>query len=187
MAVTIKPTAIPDVWVIESPIFRDERGYFTKIYNERAWQETGFEQTFVQDNMSLSSKGTLRGLHYQLNPHGQGKLVRALRGAVFDVAVDIRRGSPTFGQWVGHTLTEENGSALWVPIGFAHGFLVLEDDTQVLYKCTQLYAPDAERTIVYNDPKLGIEWPITPTDIKERDAEAPPLDESDHNFTYTPQ
>lgn len=184
MPVTIRKTDIPDVLVIESPIFSDDRGYFTELYNEATWQEAGFDQSFVQDNMSFSSKGTLRGMHYQLNPDAQGKLVRALRGSVFDVAVDIRRGSPTFGKWVGETLSEENGLSLWAPPGFAHGFLVLEDDTQVLYKCTHPWSPDAERTILYNDPAIGIEWPIEPCGIKDRDAQAPGIGEAEYNFTY---
>jgi dTDP-4-dehydrorhamnose 3,5-epimerase len=184
MSVTIQPTEIPDVLTIESRVFRDDRGYFTELYKQPTWAEAGFHEVFVQDNMSRSSKGTLRGLHYQLNPQGQGKLVRALQGSVFDVAVDIREGSPTFGKWVGRTLSEENALALWVPVGFAHGFLVLEDDTQVMYKCTSPWSPDAERTIVYNDPAIGIEWPIEATGLKERDAAAPSLADAEKNFTY---
>ncbi len=187
MAVTISETTIRDVLEVHSQIFRDERGYFTEIYNAKAWAEAGFEHTFVQDNLSVSARGTLRGLHYQLDPDGQGKLVCALRGSVFDVAVDIREGSPTFGNWVGRTLSEGSGLALWVPQGFAHGFLVLEDDTQVLYKCTHFYMPEAERTIVYNDPDIGIEWPFEPTEIKDRDAQAPGLHEAERNFSYASQ
>ena len=183
----MRKTEISDVLEIESPVFRDDRGYFTEVHNAGAWAEAGFDHTFVQDNMSVSAKGTLRGLHYQVNPDGQGKLVRALRGSVFDVAVDIREGSPTFGKWVGRTLSEDNGLALWVPVGFAHGFLVLEDNTQILYKCTHFYTPEAERTIVYNDPAIGIEWPFEPTELKERDAEAPGLHEAERNFTYAVQ
>lgn len=163
---------------------RDGRGYFTELFNTATWGEAGFVQTFVQDNMSLSAKGTLRGLHYQLNPNAQGKLVRTLRGSVYDVAVDIREGSPTYGQWVGRTLSEENSVAMWVPPGFAHGFLVLEDDTQVLYKCTAPWSPESERTIAYNDPAIGIEWPIEPTSVKPRDAEAPAMADADKNFSY---
>ena len=184
MSVTIQPTKIPDVLIIEVSVFRDDRGYFTELYKESSWAEAGFHETFVQDNMSVSGQGTLRGLHYQLNPRAQGKLVRVLRGSVFDVAVDIRRGSPTFGQWVGYTLSEENALSLWIPIGFAHGFLVLEENTQVMYKCTSPWMADAERTIVYNDPAVGIEWPIEPTGLNPRDAEAPPLSEAEMNFTY---
>ncbi len=184
IAVEISHTEIADVLAIRSPKFGDARGYFTEVHNASAWADAGFDHTFVQDNMSVSSKGTLRGLHYQLHPHGQGKLVRALRGVVFDVAVDIRDGSPTFGKWIGRTLSEENGLALWVPPGFAHGFLVLEDNTQILYKCTYPYTPEAERAIVYNDPEIGIEWPLEATQLKERDAEAPGLHDADRNFRY---
>lgn len=187
MAVSISPTDIGDVLAIESQIFRDDRGYFTELYNAKAWAEAGFDHSFVQDNMSVSAKGTLRGLHYQVNPEGQGKLVRALRGSVFDVAVDIREGSPSFGKWTGRTLSEENGLALWIPVGFAHGFLVLEDDTQILYKCTHFYAPGAERTIVYDDPAIGIDWPFEPTELKDRDAAAPGLHEAERNFIYAAQ
>lgn len=187
MAISINQTDIPDVLVMESQIVHDDRGHFAEIHDAKAWAESGFDHTFVQDNLSLSTKGTLRGLHYQLNPHGQGKLVRALRGSVFDVAVDIREGSPTFGKWVGHTLSEENGLALWVPVGFAHGFLVLEDNTQILYKCTHVYTPSAERTIVYNSPAIGIEWPFEPMELKDRDVQAPDLHEAERNFAYTEQ
>jgi dTDP-4-dehydrorhamnose 3,5-epimerase len=184
MAVTVRPTEIPAVLEIESPVHRDGRGYFTELDNTATWGDAGFRETFVQDNMSFSAKGTLRGLHYQLEPHGQGKLVRVLRGSIFDAAVDLRRGSPTYGKWIGRTLSEENARALWVPIGFAHGFLVLEDDTQVLYKCTAPWSPEAERTIVYNDPAIGIEWPIEPTSIKPRDADAPVMADAEHNFSH---
>ncbi|HEO70526.1 MAG TPA: dTDP-4-dehydrorhamnose 3,5-epimerase, partial [Candidatus Hydrogenedentes bacterium] len=136
------------------------------------------------DNLSLSAKGTLRGMHYQIEPHAMGKLVRAITGAVFDVAVDLRRGSPTFGKWVGRMLSEGNPAAMWVPPGFAHGFVALEDHTLVYYKCTRLYAPQAERSLSYADPEVGIEWPMQPTVISPKDAEAPLLREADYNFTY---
>ena len=185
MPVLVSPTEIDDVIVIESPLFRDDRGYFTELYNEKTWGEAGFPvQEFKQDNMSVSQKGTLRGLHYQILPHGQGKLVRALRGSIYDVAVDIRRGSPTFGKWVGHTLSEENGCSLWMPPGFAHGFLALEDDTCAMYKCTEFWTPDSERAILYNDPAIGIEWPIQPDSITEKDADAPLLNDAEYNFDY---
>lgn len=184
MTITIKETELPEVLEIESPIFEDDRGYFTEIYNEQRWREAGFDRSFVQDNLSFSSLGTLRGLHYQLNPDAQGKLVRTIRGSVFDVAVDIREDSPTFGQWIGRTLTEKNGIALWIPVGFAHGFIALENDTQVLYKCTHIYTPEAERSLAYNDPQIDIEWPIEPVGLKEQDAQAPTLDTAQRNFTY---
>jgi dTDP-4-dehydrorhamnose 3,5-epimerase len=148
------------------------------------FRAAGLDVTFVQDNLSESKKGTLRGLHYQLEPKGMGKLVRVIRGAVFDVAVDIRRGSPWFGKWVGMTLTAENRLALWVPVGFAHGFLSLEDGTLVTYKCTTTHAPDAERAVNYADPAIGIAWPDEPTLVAPKDVAAPLLAAAEYNFEY---
>lgn len=184
MAVSIAPTEIPGVLLLESPVFEDSRGFFTEVFNAGDFRAAGFDRTFLQDNLSCSSKGTVRGLHFQIEPHGQGKLVRCLQGSVYDVAVDIREGSPTFGRWVGRTLTRENGRALWVPVGFAHGFLALEDASLVLYKCTTCYAPHADRSILYNDPAIGIEWPVTPSSISDKDARAPLLEDADYNFVY---
>jgi dTDP-4-dehydrorhamnose 3,5-epimerase len=156
--VKVTPTAIPDVLVIEPKVFGDARGFFFESFNGKAFDEAvGRHVEFVQDNHSRSVKGVLRGLHYQIQ-QPQGKLVRVVRGAVFDVAVDIRRSSPTFGKWVGVELTEENHKQLWVPEGFAHGFLVLSDAAEFLYKTTDYYAPAHERCIVWNDKQLGIEW-----------------------------
>ena len=151
--------AIPDVVLIEPKVFGDDRGFFLESFNQRAFDEaTGTHHQFVQDNHSRSSRGVLRGLHYQIqNP--QGKLVRVVNGAVFDVAVDLRKSSPTFGQWVGAELSAENRHQLWVPPGFAHGFLVLSVFADFLYKATDYYAPEYERCIVWNDPTIGIEWP----------------------------
>lgn len=182
--VSFIPTEIPAVQLVETKRFTDHRGFFSEVYNRGEWEEKGFSDTFVQDNLSLSAKGTLRGMHYQLEPHGMGKLVRVLRGAIFDVAVDIRQGSPTFGQWVGRELTAENGLALWVPVGFAHGLLALEDDTAVYYKCTGLYAHNAERALNYNDPQVGIAWPFEPSLVTGKDAEAPMLADAEYNFIY---
>lgn len=146
--------------VLEPKVFGDARGFFYESYNhERFKAETSEDVVFVQDNHSRSSKGVLRGLHYQLSPHAQGKLVRCVRGAVFDVAVDIRKSSPTFGQWVGVELTEENHRQFWIPPGFAHGFLTLTDTADFLYKTTAYYAPGYERCIAWNDPDIGIQWP----------------------------
>jgi dTDP-4-dehydrorhamnose 3,5-epimerase len=185
MPFAIRNTELPDILEIESPVHGDPRGFFTEIYNAGRWTEAGFpERRFVQDNLSCSARGTLRGLHYQIDPHGQDKLVRCLRGKVYDVAVDIRRGSPHFGRWVGRTLTGDNGAALWVPSGFAHGFLVLEDDSLVLYKCTACYAPQAERSILWNDPAIGIVWPEQATSLSAKDAAAPTLAGADFNFVY---
>lgn len=154
------PTAIPDVMVIEPKVFGDARGFFYESFNQAAFNAaTGTAFDFVQDNHSRSCKGVLRGLHYQLPPHAQGKLVRVVRGAVWDVAVDIRRNSPTFGKWVAETLTEENHKQFWIPPGFAHGFVVLSDTADFLYKTTNYYAPQSDRGIFWNDSDLAIKWP----------------------------
>ena len=155
-------TAIPGPLIIEPRLFGDDRGFFFESWNAGAFAEAGLDLTFVQDNHSRSQKGVLRGLHFQ-NPGAQGKLVRVARGAVFDVAVDIRRSSPHFGQWVGVELSAENKRMFWVPEGFAHGFLTLENDTDFLYKCTAPYAPQSEHTIIWNDPAIGIDWPLDGT------------------------
>ena len=159
-------TTIPDVKIIEPRVFGDARGFFLESFNRRRFHElTGLDMDFVQDNYSKSGRGVLRGLHYQIE-QAQGKLVRVARGKVYDVAVDIRKSSATFGHWVGAVLTAENFHQLWVPPGFAHGFLVLEDDTEFLYKTTDYYAPEHERTIQWDDPVLAIEWPIDGLDIR---------------------
>lgn len=158
----VNEMAIPDVKLIEPTVFGDERGFFYESYNASAFNEAiGRELRFVQDNHSLSVKGVLRGLHYQIR-QPQGKLVRVVRGEIFDVCVDLRTASPTFGQWVGVTLNAENKRQLWVPEGFAHGFLVVSDKAELLYKTTDFYAPEYERSIVWNDPSLAIGWPINP-------------------------
>jgi dTDP-4-dehydrorhamnose 3,5-epimerase len=153
------PTAIPDVLLIEPRVFGDARGFFFESYNQRAFVEAGIPDTFVQDNHSKSSKGVLRGLHYQM-VQPQGKLVRAGSGEIFDVAVDMRRGSPTFGRAVGEILSAENRRMLWIPPKFAHGFVVLSESAELLYKATDFYAPEGERSLLWNDPALGIHWPI---------------------------
>jgi len=156
----VTPTAIPDVLVIEPKVFGDERGFFFESFNQKAFNEAvGHEVVFVQDNHSRSLKNVLRGLHYQLPPKAQGKLVRVIQGEVFDVAVDIRKESATFGKWVGEILSAENKKQLWIPPGFAHGFLTLSDTADFLYKTTDYYAPELERCIRWDDPVLGIEWP----------------------------
>ncbi|RRV88259.1 dTDP-4-dehydrorhamnose 3,5-epimerase [Stutzerimonas stutzeri] len=156
----ITETKIPDVKLIEPKVFGDQRGFFMETWNEKAFKEAGINATFVQDNHSRSVKNTLRGLHYQIK-QPQGKLVRVTRGEVFDVAVDLRANSPTFGQWVGEYLSEENNRMFWVPPGFAHGFLVLSDTADFQYKCTDLYAPQFERSIHWADRDLQISWPLT--------------------------
>ena len=154
------PTAIPDVLIIEPRVFGDARGFFFESFNERAFQQaTGLGVNFVQDNHSRSARGVLRGLHYQLQ-QPQGKLVRVVRGSVYDVAVDVRKSSPTFGRWVGVELSESNQRQLWVPAGFAHGFLVTSESADFLYKTTDYYAPEHERCIAWDDPAIGIAWPL---------------------------
>jgi dTDP-4-dehydrorhamnose 3,5-epimerase len=157
MKATPTPT-LPDVLVVEPQVFGDARGFFMETYHAEKFAALGLPTRWVQDNHSRSAKGILRGLHYQLQ-QTQGKLVRCVAGAIFDVAVDLRRSSPTFGQWAGVTLSAENKAMLWVPEGFAHGFLSLEDGTEVTYKCTDLYLPAAERSLLWNDPAIGIDWP----------------------------
>ncbi|OAI04626.1 dTDP-4-dehydrorhamnose 3,5-epimerase [Methylomonas methanica] len=153
--------AIPDVILFTPKVFGDERGFFFESFNERVFQElTGLSVNFVQDNHSKSQKGVLRGLHYQLPPKAQGKLVRVVQGEVFDVAVDIRKSSPTFGKWVGEILSAENKQQMWIPEGFAHGFLTLSETAEFLYKTTDYYAPEYERCIVWNDADLKIAWPF---------------------------
>ena len=154
------PTLIPSVLIIEPRVFGDTRGFFFESFNQRAFnQATGLDVNFVQDNHSRSSKGVLRGLHYQIQ-QPQGKLVRVVHGSVFDVTVDLRKSSPTFGQWVGVELTEDNHRQLWIPPGFAHGFYVLSDSADFLYKTTDYYAPEFECSLIWNDPTIGIEWPL---------------------------
>lgn len=152
-------TNVPDVFCFEPQVFGDERGFFMETWRDSWLQEQGVDVHFVQDNHSLSRKGILRGLHYQIKDP-QGKVVRVVRGEVFDVAVDIRRFSPTFGQWAGMILSEDNKRMMWVPPGFAHGFVVLSDEAEFVYKCTSYYAPEHDRTLLWNDPQLGVEWPL---------------------------
>jgi dTDP-4-dehydrorhamnose 3,5-epimerase len=170
------PTAIPEVLILEPKVFGDDRGFFFESFNARAFEQaTGLKREFVQDNHSKSAKNVLRGLHYQIqNP--QGKLVRVVQGEVFDVAVDLRKSSKTFGQWVAHILSAENKKQLWVPEGFAHGFLVLSQTAEFLYKTTDYYSPEHERSLLWNDPTLGIDWPLDgPPILAAKDAAAKPL------------
>jgi dTDP-4-dehydrorhamnose 3,5-epimerase len=160
MNLTAIPTLLPGVLILEPKVFGDDRGFFFESFNARAFEQaTGLKREFVQDNHSRSSSRVLRGLHYQVQ-HAQGKLVRAVAGEVFDVAVDIRKSSPTFGQWVGVVLSAANKRQLWVPEGFAHGFVVISESAEFLYKTTDYWYPEHERSIVWNDPAIGIEWPI---------------------------
>ena len=174
----VTPTALPEVLVIEPKVFGDERGFFLESYNQQALDNAvGHEVRFTQDNHSRSSRGVLRGLHYQLAPHAQGKLVRVTSGRVFDVAVDLRRSSPRFGQWVAMELSAENHRQLWIPPGFAHGFLVLSERADFLYKTTEYYTPHAERAVRWNDPTLAIAWPDIGSEplLSPKDSAAPRL------------
>lgn len=175
----ITPTAIPEVLIIEPKVFGDARGFFYESFNQRSFNAAvGKDIQFVQDNHSLSGKGVLRGLHFQIHPKEQGKLVRAVRGEVFDVAVDIRPNSPTFRKWVGVHLSAENKRQLWIPKGFAHGFLVLSDQAEFLYKTDNYYSPESERSTRWDDPSIGIEWPLTvEPSLSQKDAAAPGLAE----------
>jgi len=171
-------TALPGVLILEPKVFGDERGFFMESFNQRAFDAAvGSHIEFVQDNHSRSQRGVLRGLHYQLAPHAQGKLVRVVSGSAFDVAVDVRRGSPTFGHWVGTTLDAVTHRQLWIPTGYAHGFLALEDDTHFLYKTTDYYARDCERAVLWDDPAIGIDWPLggLVPQLADKDAAAPCL------------
>lgn len=175
----VHPTALPDVKLICPNIFRDDRGYFCEIYNTEAYRAAGITATFVQDNESLSMRGVIRGLHWQEGLYAQAKLVRVIRGAVWDVAVDIRKDSPTFGQSVATLLTADNGHQFFIPRGFAHGFAVLEDNTLFAYKCDNFYYPQAERGLRYDDPQLNIAWPDmkTPPILSRKDQLNPLLSE----------
>jgi dTDP-4-dehydrorhamnose 3,5-epimerase len=179
-------TNLDGVIIVEPAVFGDHRGWFMETYNEANFLETGINVKFVQDNQSLSAaKGTLRGLHYQLNPKAQTKLVRCTRGAIYDVAVDIRKGSPTFGKWFGIELSAENKKQLLIPKGFAHGFMTLTDDVEVQYKVDELYAPVCDRGIIWNDPQIGIEWPMDiKTILSAKDVKAPLLKDAENNFSY---
>ena len=182
----ITETFLEGVLVIEPAVFGDHRGWFMETYSDSKMKEFGVDLQFVQDNQSFSAaKGTLRGLHYQLAPKAQTKLVRCTRGSIFDVAVDIRKGSPTFGKWFGIELTAENKKQLLVPKGFAHGFMTLTDDVEVQYKVDELYAPECDRGIRWNDPEINVEWPIDVTPVLSgKDEAAPLLNEAENNFTY---
>jgi dTDP-4-dehydrorhamnose 3,5-epimerase len=176
----VTPTAIPEVMIIEPNVFGDERGFFFESFSQKKFEEAiGRPTQFVQDNHSRSARNVLRGLHYQIK-NAQGKLVRVTEGEVFDVAVDVRKSSPTFGQWVGAILSAENKKQLWVPEGFAHGFVVLSESADFLYKTTDYYAPEHERSIIWNDPQVGIEWPegIDPV-LSSKDQEASTLEQAE--------
>ena len=180
-------TALPGVLVIEPQVFGDTRGFFYESYNEARFRDAGIDARFVQSNVSRSAKGVLRGLHYQW-PHPQGKFVSVLEGEVFDVAVDIRRGSPHFGQWFGAMLTAENKRHMWIPEGFAHGFCVVSDYATFSYQCTALYDAKADAGVLWNDPAIGIDWPIAEPQLSDKDLKAPLLkDVPEHRLPELPR
>ena len=174
----ISKTTLPDVLILEPRVFEDPRGWFMETYNAAAFRDAGLPETFVQDNHSSSRGGVVRGLHYQL-VQPQGKLVRCTRGRIFDVAVDIRRGSPTFGRWTGVELSAENKRMLWIPPKFAHGFSVLSDEAEVLYKCTTAWHAESDRSILWNDPEIGIDWGVAEPQLSAKDAAGKRLREAE--------
>jgi dTDP-4-dehydrorhamnose 3,5-epimerase len=174
--VKVLETAIPGVLLVEPRVFGDARGFFLETYHADRYAAAGVPGPFVQDNVSRSRRGVLRGLHFQ-HPHGQGKLVQVLEGEVFDVAVDVRVGSPTFGEWVGERLSADTRRQLYIPPGFAHGFLVTSEDALFVYKCTDVYHPESERSLRWDDPALGIEWPLGDVELSAKDRAAPTLAE----------
>jgi len=184
MPFTFKKLEIPEVILIEPTVFPDSRGFFAETYKMPDFKMNGIDHTFIQDNHSKSKAGVLRGLHFQTNPKAQGKLVCVVSGSVFDVAIDIRKNSPTFGKWVSTVLSAKNHNMLWIPPGFAHGVLVLENDTQLIYKVTELYSPEHDRCIRWDDPTIAVKWPMSNPDLSEKDLKAPLLNDVDNNFIY---
>jgi len=183
MAFEFKRLEIPDVILVVPQRFGDERGFFAETYKRSHFAANGIPERFVQDNLSHSLRNVLRGLHFQKQPKAQGKLVTALKGRVFDVAVDIRKGSPTYGKWVGKVLSDEDFRMLYVPPGFAHGFIVMSEEADVQYKVTQEYAPELDRGIIWNDPAVGVEWPSDAPLLSPKDAVLPALADADNNFS----
>ncbi|MFA5113839.1 MAG: dTDP-4-dehydrorhamnose 3,5-epimerase [Candidatus Margulisiibacteriota bacterium] len=178
---------LPGLLIIEPQVFADDRGFFLEFYNRDEFARHGLTEPFVQDNHSRSKKGVLRGLHYQINPSPMGKLVKCLRGKIFDVGVDVRKGSPTWGKYYSDVLTGDNHKMLYLPPGFAHGFLALEDDSEVIYACTGVYSAQAERAVAWNDPGLGIKWPVDQVGkvvVSDRDRQHPGLDQAETNFEF---
>lgn len=184
MPFTFEPCAIPEVVLVKPRVFGDPRGFFLETYKQTDFEAFGIPLTFVQANHSRSERGVLRGLHYQRPPMAQGKLIGAVRGAIFDVAVDIRHGSPTFGRWVGAELSDKNHHMLYVPPGFAHGFCVLSEIVDVIYQVTAEYAPDHETGILWNDPDIGVDWPMTAPKLSDRDQRLPRLAAASRDFIY---
>ncbi|MBC8185439.1 dTDP-4-dehydrorhamnose 3,5-epimerase [candidate division KSB1 bacterium] len=184
MPFEFQKTELIGVYYIEIKKFPDERGFFMESYKRSEFVSNGITEKFVQDNHSRSSRGVLRGLHYQKNPKAQGKLIRVLKGEIFDVAVDIRKGSPTYGKWTGEVLSEDKANMLYVPPGFAHGFCVLSYQADIFYKTTEEYAPECDSGIIWNDPELNIQWPITDPILSSKDAQLPLFQDADNNYAY---
>lgn len=185
MPFTIRRLLIPEIIIIEPKVFIDKRGFFMETYKYSEFAQFGIKERFVQDNYSESLKNVLRGMHFQKEPKAQGKLVKCMKGRIFDVAADIRKGSPTYGKWVGAELSEENHHMLYIPAGFAHGFVVLSDLALVMYKCTEEYSPENDRGIIWNDPYININWPVKEPIISEKDKTHPTLKDADNNFFYS--
>ncbi|RLB09012.1 MAG: dTDP-4-dehydrorhamnose 3,5-epimerase [Deltaproteobacteria bacterium] len=184
MPFNFKRLEIPDLIIIEPYVFQDARGFFMESYKLSEFARHGIDEPFIQDNHSCSKKGVLRGLHYQNPPRAQGKLVRVIAGEIFDVAVDIRKGSPTYGRWAGVILSSENKKMFYVPSGFAHGFCVLSETAEVLYKSTDEYAPEYEAGIIWDDPEIGINWPVRDPIVSSKDASLPRLRYAKNGFVY---
>ena len=184
MPFAVKRLPIPEVVLIEAKVFSDQRGFFLETYKYSDFAKFGITSHFVQENHSQSVKGVLRGLHYQRNPKAQGKLVTCTKGRIYDVAVDIRKGSPTYGRWVSVDLLGDTNLMIYIPPGFAHGFVTLSDVAEVLYKCTEEYSPEEERGIIWNDPQLKISWPVDKPILSGKDNRFPPWEDADLNFEY---
>lgn len=187
MPFIFKKLEIPEVVLIEPKVFEDERGFFMETYKRSDFYEAGIKDDFFQDNFSYSKKGVVRGLHYQKNPKAQAKIVRCVSGEIFDAAVDIRKGSPTFGKWAGAILSDKNKKQLYIPEGFAHGFCVLSGEAQVAYKASGEFSLENDRGILYNDPEINIKWPMKNLTASPKDLKNPPLAQADNNFIYNKQ
>ena len=184
MSFTFKKLNMPELILVEAQSFPDDRGFFLESFKESIFNENGINTRFVQDNYSRSIKGVLRGLHYQKNPKAQAKLVTAIRGKIFDVVVDIRKDSPTYGKWISEILSDQNHKLLYIPEGFAHGLCILSDEADVLYKVNQEYSPEHDRGILWNDPEIGVKWPVDKPIISKKDLQLPLLKNTDNNFVY---
>jgi len=182
MSFQFQKLEIPEIILIEAPVFEDSRGLFMETYKRSEFEASGISPVFVQNNYSHSVQGVLRGLHYQKHPKAQGKLIKAIRGEIFDVGLDIRKGSSTYGRWIGVVLSDRNRRMLYIPVGFAHGFCVLSAEADVVYNVTEEYDPELEAGIIWNDPDIGIRWPVQDPIVSRKDARLPTLEKADHNF-----